>query len=129
MTSSENYHHRTCFQRTRPKPNAAPDPISRRSKPMSMMRSNTTSATSELMILSFRLFGLSRMQELLSYDHVLRSYGYWISLACPKQSTLNILPVCNLWYHGVCKKYSYDRLKVLTTDEEYDICHPHSHCD
>jgi hypothetical protein len=74
ITASKNYHHRTWFQRMRPTPNAPPSPIRRRSKPMSMMRSNTTSVTSELIILGLLVSALSRTHAPFSSDHVERSY-------------------------------------------------------
>ena len=81
---SENLNHRTCFQRMRSKLNASPAPNRRRSNPMSMMKSNKTSAISEPIILGFMLNGLSRLQEWFTGDRELRTYGSRISQAGPK---------------------------------------------
>ena len=69
------HNHRTCFQRMRSKPKLLPDPKRMRGKPMSMMRSKTTSAISEPIILDFMLPGLSRIQVFCSFDHEERTYG------------------------------------------------------
>lgn len=71
----KNHHHCTCFQRMRSKPNTSLAPKRRRSKPMSMMTSNTTSAISEPIILGFMLAGLSSTQVFCSFDHETRTCG------------------------------------------------------
>ena len=71
-TASGNCHHRTCFQSVRPKANAPPR---RGSKPMSMMRSNPMSETSEPIIAGLVLSMLTTVQVTASGDHVERTYG------------------------------------------------------
>lgn len=91
------------------------------------MRSNTTSVISELTTLGVVTSALSRTQVLCSDDHVERSYGCQISLANPKQLTLKkftrALPIIS---PGLKAIHLYS-VKVLTIDEERDICHPHTH--
>jgi hypothetical protein len=82
----------TCFHRRRNKPNAPPPFKRRRSRPMSMMRSNTTSVMSELRIVGLVLSKLSTVQVFCSDDHVARTYGCEVSLPGPKQSKSNIHP-------------------------------------
>jgi hypothetical protein len=90
---SENRNHRTCFRRMRSRPFASPASKCRRNKPMSMMRSNTTSVISEPNLLGFMIPGLSMMHVLSSGDHEKRSYGWQMSLGCPKIVNVENSPV------------------------------------
>jgi len=92
ITASENCRHRTCFQRRRPKPKAPPASRRRRSKPMSMMRSNATSETSEPTTLGLVVSKLRVRQAFASGDHAERIYGCQVSRAGPKQPKLEIYP-------------------------------------
>jgi hypothetical protein len=91
-TAGENRHHLTCFQRVRPKAKASPASRRRRSKPMSMMKSNARSETSEPIIAGVVLSTLNRVQAFAPGDHTARSYGSWVSRAGPNQSKLKIHP-------------------------------------
>ena len=91
-TASENSHHRTCFQSMRPKAKAPPPRRRERIKPMSMMRSNTTSVTSAATTLGLVASKFVTMQKFASGDHVERTYGCNVSLTKPKQSKLKIHP-------------------------------------
>jgi hypothetical protein len=74
IMEKENVYHRTCFQRMPPKPEVPPARTRMRSKPMSMIRSNTTSETREKTTLSLVLSKLSRAQVFASGDHAERIY-------------------------------------------------------
>jgi hypothetical protein len=89
---SGSCHHRTCFQRKLPKTKAPPLSRRRRSKPISMMRSNPMSETNETIIVGLVLSKLTRMQVFDSVDHVARSYGCQVSQAGLKQSKLKFHP-------------------------------------
>ena len=85
ITASENCHHRTCFQRIRPKLRKLPPSMRMRSKPMSMMRSNKISVMSEAMIAGLVLSKLISAQTVCSCDHLERSYSCQMSLVGSKQ--------------------------------------------
>jgi hypothetical protein len=73
--SARTAHRRTCFQRTRAVPNAQPVSRRRRSKPKSMMRSNTRSVTSVLTMLGFVRLNCKIAHVFASGDHLERTYG------------------------------------------------------
>ena len=77
-----------------PKQRNLPASQCRRSKPMSMMRSNPMSETSEPITAGLVLSKLCTMQVSASGDHVERSFGSQVSQAGPKQSKLKIHPYC-----------------------------------
>jgi hypothetical protein len=93
---------------------------------MSMMRSNTTSVTSEAMILGLVVSRLSRTQVFASGDHAERSYGYQVSLADSNQSKLKIHPyhTCDTTRFTNYKRFSHDMQEVPTIDKESDVCQP-----
>ena len=87
-TASGNYYRRTWFQRVRPMEKAPPSSRRRRSKPMSMTRSNAMSATSvprTAYLVAWLASKLVMMQACASGDHLERSYGCRVSQAGPKQ--------------------------------------------
>lgn len=88
--AKKNRHHRTCFQRMCPKSNGPAASMRRRSTPLIMMRSNTTSVTSELITEGLVVSKLSRPQVFVSGDHLERIYGYQINLAYSKTVEFNI---------------------------------------
>jgi hypothetical protein len=91
ITASGDCRHRTCFQSVRPTANAPPR---RGSMPMSMIRSNPMSETSEPIIAGLVLSKLSTTQVTVSGDHEERSYGSQVSRTGLKQSKLRIHPYC-----------------------------------
>ena len=75
IATSENCHHRTCFQRMRPKLNVPPPSMRMRSKPMSMMRSNKMSVMSEVTTANLVLSKLNTAQVVCSGDHLEWTYS------------------------------------------------------
>lgn len=112
ISASENRNNRTCFQRTLAKPKA-PLPLKRvRSKPTSMVTSNTTSVTSTPIIESLVTSMLSRAQVFAACDHVDRIYSYRVKPVGQKQPKLNIYPydTCDTirftrHHPMICRKY------------------------
>jgi hypothetical protein len=112
IAARETRHSRTCFQRTPAKPKAPP-PLKRvRSKPMSMVTSNTTSVTSTPIIEGLVTSMLSSAQVFAACDHVDRTYNYQVNLVGQKQPKLKIYPydTCDTTrftrhYPMICRKY------------------------
>ena len=92
------------------------------------MRSNKMSTMSELTTLTLVVSKLSTTQMFASGNQTERSYGCQISIADPRQFTENIHQ-CYTCDMTKIKRLFHDTQKVLTTDEECDVCHPYSHCD
>jgi hypothetical protein len=63
------------------------------------MRSNKMSVVSEPKMLALVVSKLSKAQVTASGDQAERSYGFQMSIAGPKQSTLKNSPVRSLRYH------------------------------
>jgi hypothetical protein len=74
---------------------APPSSRRRRSKPMSMMRSNAMSAKSEPITAYLAPSKLAMTQAFASGDHLARSCGCQVSQASPKQSKLKVHPYCS----------------------------------
>ena len=111
VAASANCHHRTWFQRMRPKRRAPPDSSRMRSKPMSMMISNTTSVKSIEITESLLVPTLSTTrQEFAWCDHIERNYGCHVSQAGLKLSKLKNYPYATLIssYHQVNNRLSHD---------------------
>ena len=95
-------HHRTSFQR-QPKRRAFPVSSRMRNKPMSMMRSNTTSVKSIKIKESLSVPTLSTTrQDFVSCDQLARNYGCQVSQAGPKQSNWKFTPTIT-WYHHISR--------------------------
>ncbi len=84
-SESENRHHRTCFQRIRPKPETWPVTRPEWNKPTSMMTSSPTSTVSAPMTGNLLVPRLSSKQAFATGDHVERNYNCELSIAGPKQ--------------------------------------------
>jgi hypothetical protein len=72
IAASENWRHRTCFQRNVPRGKSPSDPRRRRNKPTSIMIHNVESVTSVPITLGVVISKLSTMQVFAACDHVER---------------------------------------------------------